>query len=975
MRRKSIQIILFLSFLNMPLIADYWQQYVEYSMDIYLDSEEKILNANSDLLYVNHSPDTLNHILMHLYPNAFNAGTIAEQVWRAAGQSFDLEKGWTGIRIEKAVSDSANLSFLIRDDTILEIELERLLFPGDTLVFSLDWLSIIHPHIDRGGWEDKQFDFAQWYPKFVVYDELGWHDDPFGDWGEFYGEFGKYTVNVDVPAGQIVAATGFVIDGDPGWESVRVDTSRAWEDWVDEFTEQRDASLAALDSTERRVVSFLAEDVHDFAWSCSQDYVYEHGSWNGIDVHVLFDPEEGEDWTINEVKWGQNSLEWLSEKFGAYPWPQITIIQALLSGGMEYPMLVMDSYDSESLVLHEIGHNWFFGIFGNDELDDAWLDEGFTTFQTSWYLEDHYPNNDYYLSREYITQFEYDNLPLQSLREADLKKTIQYMLSPANEPIARHSFDFQAYNSYNYNAYEKPALMLHTLKKYLGEERFLAGMKLYYSRWALKHVNEERFIQVMEDVCGEELDWFFDQWLHTSHWVDYKLSDWSIEKIDQDHFITQINVENKGGMFAPITATVYGEAGEMASASLKEFRYRDSGTIMVESDFHPARVFIDREDVFLDVDRRDNDSNGKWSLRYDYKGWDDYPDDRNLYLWKPMFGYSDSSGLGVGINIKRVYRYPGDYIQLSLDENFGSGNLDGSLAFKYTQIGLPFKGTWAGMAQVWRSIVFGSLAYEINWAQKFWRNPIHFLTLKIETTDAANADISPVDQTGFTRLGVTYELQDDLFSGDYGFNGTIYTSPGQLGGYGFDFTQISLMSNWNRSFSYFRLNNRSNFLANSKGTPTLIKSRVASTDLRSVYLDRGASSLYRIEDVEMIGSHYYLRGGGRMRAYTDSLDQPMNFIWSNNLDLTFRTVPYLPKSMDIGIFFDVGQLSDDAKNWDNVGDVGFAINYRPKWERNSWISTWFRPFHMKFELGILRVEGAEWVSTMNSNQWLFSISN
>ena len=975
MRRKSIQLILLLSFPCIPLLADYWQQYVEYNMDIYLDADEKTLKATSDLLYVNHSSDTLDHILMHLYPNAFNEGTIAEQVWAGFGQSFDQEKGWTGIQIDEVVSDSIDLSFLIRDDTILEIELNQVLSPGDTLAFRLDWLSIIHPHIDRGGWEGDQFDFAQWYPKFVVYDELGWHDDPFGDWGEFYGEFGKFTVNLNLPAAQIVAATGVVVEGDPGWESVRVDTTMDWDEWVLQFTEERDAYLADLDSTERREVRFVAEDVHDFAWSCSQDYVYEHGGWNGIDVHVLFDAKAGKDWTKDEVKWGQNSLEWLSEKFGAYTWPQITIVQALLSGGMEYPMLVMDSYDSESLVVHEVGHNWFFGIFGNDELDDAWLDEGLTTFQTSWYLEDHYPNNDYYLSREYITQFEYDNLPLQSLREADLKKTIKYMLSPANEPIAKHSFDFQAYNSYNYNAYEKPALMLHSLKQYLGEERFLAGMKLYYSRWALKHVNEERFIQAMEDGCGEELDWFFDQWLHTTKWVDYKLSGWSVEKIDQDHFVTQINVENRGGMFVPLSATVFGEAGEMASASLEEFRYRDNGTIEIESDFKPNRVFLDPDDVFLDVDRRDNDSMKKWSLRYDYLGWDNYPNDRNLYLWKPLFGYSDSSGLGVGINIKRVYRYPGDYIQLSLDGNTGSGKPDGSLSFKHTQVGLPFKGTWAGMAQTWRSMVFGSLAYEMNWARKFWRNPIQFLTLKIETTDATNADVSPVEQIGFTRLGLTYELQDEVFSGDYGFSGTFYTSPGQLGNYGLDYSQVSLMSNWTRSFPFFTLNNRSNFLANSSNTPNLIISRVASQDLRSVYLDRGASSFYGIEGFENVGSHYYLRGGGRLRSYTDSLDQPKNYIWSNNLDLTFRTVPYLPKSMDVGIFVDMGQISDDARSWENVGDVGFALNFRPKWKRKNWISTWFRPFHLKFELGILRLEGAALVSTANSNQWLFTISN
>ncbi|MBC8376842.1 MAG: M1 family metallopeptidase [FCB group bacterium] len=975
MRHKSIQLILFSALFAMPLIGEYWQQYVEYKMDIYLDSEEKTLEATSNLLYVNHSPDTLDQILMHLYPNAFNEGTIAEEVWGGYGQSFNDDKDWTGIRIQKMVSDSIDLAFDIRDDTILEITLNEQLFPGDTLVFTLDWLSIIHPLIGRGGWEENQFDFTQWYPKFVVYDENGWHDDPFGDWGEFYGEFGKYTVNLDLPEAQIVAATGIVIDGDPGWDSVRVDTSLAWEDWVEEFREGRDAYLTDLDSTARRQVSFQAENVHDFAWICSQDFVYEHGQWNGIDVHAVFPTEVGESWTKDMVKWGERSLEWLSGKFGMYTWPQITLAKSLGTGGMEYPMIILDYTDSEGLAVHEVGHNWFYGIFGNDELDDPWLDEGFTTFQTRWYLEHHYPKNGYELSREYITQFESDHLHREMYEEAELKSAIRYILSTANEPMATPSFDYDYYGSYSSNSYDKGSIMLAMLKNYMGEERFLAGMRLYFSRWALKHVNEDRFVKAMEDGSGEELDWFFDQWLRTTTFVDYKLVDWSVETHDQDHFTTEINVDNRGGMFVPITATIYSKEGETVSAPLNEFRHRSTATIVVGSNFRPVRVYLDAENTFFDVDRRNNDSQRKRAFRYDYKGWDAYPDDRNLYLWKPIFGYNDSDGPGLGVNIKRVYRNTGNFTQLALDYNLESGNPDASLSFRQLQVGLPFQGTWSGTAQIWRSMIFSSLAYEINWAKKYWRNPLHFLTLKIETTDAIHADVAPSDQIGLTRLGLHYELQEILFSGNYGFSMSYHNSPESLGSYGEDFSQVSLMSSWNKNFTYFHFNNRSNFLANSKRTPNLLKSRLASQDLRSVYLDRGASTFHGIEDAEMIGSHYYLRGGGRMRGYSDSLDQPVNFIWSNNLDLTFRTIPHLPEALDLGIFFDLGQISDDAQNWSDVGDVGFALDYKPSWKRTNWISTWFRPFHMKFELSILRYENSEWVNAMDSNQWLFTISN
>jgi hypothetical protein len=658
-----------------------------------------------------------------------------------------------------------------------------------------------------------------------------------------------------------------------------------------------------------------------------------------------------------------------------YTWPQMTLAKSLGPGGMEYPMIVLDYTSSEGLAVHEVGHNWFYGIFGNDELDDPWLDEGFTTFQTRWYIEHHYPNNGYALSREYITQFESDHLHRQMYEEAELKSALRYVLSTANEPMATASFDYDYYGSYSSNSYDKGSIMLAMLKNYLGEERFLAGMRLYFSRWALKHVNEDRFIKAMEDGCGEELDWFFDQWLRTTHYVDYKLVDWSVEAREQNHFTTKVNVDNKGGMFVPITATIYSETGETVSAPLKEFRHRSSGTIMVESKFRPVRVYLDAENTFFDHDRRNNDSQRKRTFRYDYKGWDAYPDDRNLYLWKPSFGYSDSAGVGLGLNIKRVYRNTGNFAQLTLDHNLESGNPDVSLSFSNLQVGPPFKSTWSGTAKIWRSMVFSSLAYEMNWARKYWRNPLHFLTLKIEKTDAKHAAVAQNDQIEFTRLAVQYELQEILFSGNYGLSLRFDMSPASLGSYAKDFSQLSLMSSWDKQFKYFHLNNRSNILANSSATPNLIKSRVASQDLRSIYLDRGASSLYRIKDAELIGSHYYLKGGGRMRGYADSLDQPLNYIWSNNLDLTFRSIPHIPHTLDLGFFFDVGQISDDAQNWTGVSDLGFAVNYKPSWDRTNWISTLFRPFHMKFELSILRYEDSEWVNAIDSNQWLFTISN
>ena len=975
MRKTFVRSILGFFLMLSSLLGNYWQQWVEYEMDVFLDAESKTLTASSSLTYVNNSPDSLKQMLMHLYHNAYNEGTIAYEVWGRYGQNFEPEKGWTGIQIESATVDSIDLDFKIRDDTILDIELSQPLGPGDTLEMSLKWKSIIHPYLDRSGWKAQQFDFAQWYPKFVVYDQNGWHDDPFGDWGEFYGEIGNYTVHLDIPKGQIICATGVVIEGDPGWDEVTVDTSRAWLEWVEDFRKDRGTYLAELDSSARRQVSFYAENVHDFAWLCSQDFVYEHGQWNGIDINVLFTSQAGEAWTKKVVGYSISAVKWLSKKFGTYPWPQITVTKGLLSGGMEYPMLVMDETDSEGLLVHEIGHNWFYGIFGNDELDEAWLDEGFTSFATIWYLEEIYPNNGYHLTRKRITQFEADKLPRQEYLERDLKPVVRYMLSPRNEPISKHSFDFTGYGSYSSNVYDKTSLMMYSLKAYLGEERFLKGMGLYYDRWALKHVNEDRFIKAMEDGSGEELDWFFDQWLHTTNYVDYKLTDWDVEQIDQDHFKTRIKVENRGGMFVPISATVYNNSGESSTASLKEFRFRSAGTIDVDSEFQPQRVYLDANNVFLDVDRRNNDSKRKHAWRYDYRGWDEYPDDRNLYLWKPQFGMSDSAGLGIGVKVKRVYRNSGNFVAMELDGNLKSGNPDVAISFKHTQAGPHSQTSWSGTTGSWRSLTYGNLNYELNWARRFWVNPVHYLTFMLEETDADYAELPLSFRNSFVRIGVKYELQDDLLGGKYGFSALLHFSPAGLGTYGQDFSQIALMSNWGRRFDLFEMNNRSNLLANGNATPDMVKTRIGSSDLRSTYLNRPASSLHNLSSVDLIGSRFYLIGGGRMRGYSDSLDTPVNFIWSNNLDITFRNIPHTSDDLDFGLFLDLGQYSDDGQTWDWLGDMGVGFVYKPRWKRNSWLTTLIRPLKIKVEFPAIRYENSKWVSTLANQPWIFSISN
>ncbi|HIN46132.1 MAG TPA: M1 family peptidase, partial [Candidatus Marinimicrobia bacterium] len=657
----SAFILLLLLSISVKAEENYWQQWVHYGMEVSLDTAEHSLSGTSNITYVNKSPDSLHRIYMHLYPNAFQVGSVKYREYKRRHYSggisedkpsfiridrFDIQNGDTTVPIEVKI-----------DDTILEAELPSPLSPGDTLTFELDWVHQVREHNDRAGYKDDQYDFAQWYPKMVVYDKHGWQNIPFHAIGEFYGEFGTYDVKIDVPGGYIVGASGVVTDGDPGWSAVAVDTSIELDEWL----ESREESTT--DSAVRRLVTFHAEQVHDFAWITSPNFLYESGEWNGIDIHVLYDSEKGRDWTKEVVKRGERVLEWLTTKFGEYPYPQVTITHAMIGGGMEYPMLVMNGSSSEGLIAHEIGHIWFYGILGNNEHEEAWLDEGFTTFQTGWYMMNQYPpdghggsGNDLFGKMMFLQKL----LTSNSLVESAQWDVARFVTSGYNTPIAGSSRKSPGYSVYGYNAYSKPAMMLYNLRGYLGEERFLSAMQSYYDQWKLKHPDEERFRTAMREATGEDLDWFFDQWLHEAGYADYALTGWKSKRLASGEYEVTASILNKGTMAYPLDVEVElanGESYRPERWTNFTNRWKDDYTFTVP--VRPKRITLDPDDWILDVDRRDN-SSGFTPHRFTLQMNPTPGSPRDAYLitafpW--LFWYHPLDGWKPGLSMGRSYGF------------------------------------------------------------------------------------------------------------------------------------------------------------------------------------------------------------------------------------------------------------------------------------------------------------------------------
>ncbi|NIR52318.1 hypothetical protein GWO43_03900, partial [candidate division KSB1 bacterium] len=343
---------------------------------------------------------------------------------------------------------------------------------------------------------------------------------------------------------------------------------------------------------------------------------------------------------------------WLSAKFGRYPYPQLTVAHGLLGGGMEYPMLVMNASERESLILHEVGHIYFFGILANNEWKEAWLDEGFTTFQTRWYMETKYGK----WGQDRETSLKQANWlqrhrPSKTRRERRRDSALAFMNSDHNEPISRISYRFNEPLAYSVNAYTKGSLLLDMLKYVVGDSTFEKICRAYFDRWAFKHVNEERFKNVCEDVSGRELDWFFNQWLHDTVTVDYALADVGKHKV-KGNWYTEVSILRKDRGKMPVEVELTTESGE---TFLKRWHgMHESGKVLFQTTSKPRRVLLDPNDAVLDKYRLNNGPL-KLEVVFDYPNMSYNPRDAYLITWRPSGWYNSVDKLRIGGRLKGRY--------------------------------------------------------------------------------------------------------------------------------------------------------------------------------------------------------------------------------------------------------------------------------------------------------------------------------
>ena len=619
----------------------YWQQQVSYQITASLDEASGTLTGHERITYVNRSPHTLRDFYVHQYLNAFRPGSR----WAAADQAEGRERFQhlqdpdyaferiTAARVPGAAVMMPSYPFAA-DSTVAHWSLTRSLAPGDTLVLELDWQARPSTLPRRQGRQGRRFDFAQWYPKVVVYDRYGWEAHPLYPAGEFYGEFATYDVTLDLPADQVIGATGVPLEGDPGWERAKADPALRI-DYQREWYGPRTTGPGCREAEGRKCVRFHAEDVHHFAFSLNPQYIYEEGRYGAVVVRVLYQPQDRQTWG-NGIAVGRTvaALAWLDSLYGPFAWPQLTNVHRIEGGGTEFPMMVMDGGAGLGLILHEVGHNYTMGILANNEWREGFLDEGFTSFQTGWFFETHGAGPAYPGIESYILDLDLDRW---------------------SEPVSMVSERFRDFPTYNAMIYTKAQLFYEELRYVVGDEAMRRILRSYYARWQLKHVDEQAFRAVCEEISGQDLGWLFGQWLHGTPLIDYRLKKVERHRQPDGTWRTAVTIERLGDGWMPVEIgdrdTIYARATGQPEVERVGFTTtRKPGRLMLDPRLrtHDWNMLNNRE-------RRGVWGRGGVEWRLDDPTRDVARRDKLISAWLPVAWSNDAGGLTLGVRSRENY--------------------------------------------------------------------------------------------------------------------------------------------------------------------------------------------------------------------------------------------------------------------------------------------------------------------------------
>ncbi len=514
-----------------------WQQKVNYNITIKLDDAQHILNGQIRIVYHNQSPFKLSEFYMHLWPNAYSS--IASDFARQKNEDNDSkfifspqeDRGY--IDSLKFTFNGVELSYTnhLNWPDVVKFILNQPLESGDSLVISTPFRVKVPGSFSRLGHADQAYQISQWYPKPAVYDINGWHPMPYLDQGEFYSEFGKFNVKIIVPDNYVVAATGVL-----------------QEESEIAFLQNRinnpiDPTVAISSSPTYKTLTFIQDSIHDFAWFASKTFNIERSktqlqSGRTISTYVYASEKK-----INYAKYIGNALKFYSDHAGEYPYSHCSVVLGSLKagGGMEYPMITVCDMLNEEVIVHEVGHNWFYGILASNERAYPWMDESINTFFEGKTMEQK-EENDEVSNPNLKSMLTNDGIMNSIALHAELRGTSQ---APG--------LNSEIFTSTNYGTmvYGKGAELFNHLLGYLGEDVFYQCFREYYETWKFKHPLPGDMQDVFEKTSGKNLTWFFRDLMLIG-----KPMDMAIKNVKLQGNQLSFQIQNKGMVSAPVPVSL-----------------------------------------------------------------------------------------------------------------------------------------------------------------------------------------------------------------------------------------------------------------------------------------------------------------------------------------------------------------------------------------------------------------------------------
>lgn len=758
----------------------YWQQKVDYVIQVKLDDKAHTLSAFETIQYTNNSPNQLDSLMFHLWPNAYKNGktALAKQLYNDGEQLLQFgkeeDKGFIDSLDFQINGAKINWKFDQKNPDIAVLYLPNKLASGGKITISTPFkVKIPSGEISRLGHIGQSYQITQWFPKPAVYDKNGWNAIPYLNQGEFYSEYGTFDVSITLPANYVVGATGDLqTASEIEFLNKKADETSGQ---LGKYTTSKSATnVDPESSTEWKTIRYTQKDVHDFAWFADKKYLVLKGevelpaSKRKVTTWAMFTPKNAYLWK-KAIEYINDGTYFYSLWNGDYPYNQVTAVDGTISagGGMEYPNVTVigntsSAAELEIVIVHEVGHNWFYGILGSNERVHGWMDEGMNTLNELRYMYTKYPNN---TNMTDMVRGELFHLEGKSHYDLSEISFISMAKIGEDQPIETHSADF---TSANYGAvmYMKTGLVFNYLKAYLGDELFDKCMHAYFETWKFKHPQPEDMKSVLERESGKDLSWLFGDLIQTTDHVDFKIG-----HVKSKNGATELTVKNKGQVNGPVQVTAFKENKEVFN------------TWVFPNENNKVTIPSEVDAVVLDNGHRIpemNKNNNRWHkdglfghaepLKVEFM-LGDHESDKNNVFWTPAFGANAFDRFMLGVSVHNIGIPTNNFQYLVAPMySFGRKNVSGIAEFSYgfypksilktSRFGLSVKSF-----KLDEGIRPNDAYYVV--AQPYW-------TAKLGNRKAASPSSQSVKIQGLYRLDKFGPSQQELVGGfgtyDYSFD-------------------------------------------------------------------------------------------------------------------------------------------------------------------------------------------------------------